>query len=217
MKRIIAEFDDHGVYVYQAFKTKTVQAAVRAGRFQVGFNRNRMTWIKPSFAWMLHRSDYATKKRQEAIARVKISHEGFLAILSQSIPTQYNPQRFDRESTWRRKLDLTDVRHQWDPDRDSLRNFNGQRAIQIGLSGAAVHSYVDHWILSIEDVTPLAREIVYAICQRTVLPQTPDKRPYPVDDKLALILGMSEQLENTRNYKTAWNNRVVSVPNPVAS
>jgi len=31
-------------------------AAVRAGTFVAPFSRDRMTWIKPSFGWMMHRS-----------------------------------------------------------------------------------------------------------------------------------------------------------------
>jgi hypothetical protein len=51
-----------------------------------------MTWIKPSFGWMLYRSGYATKHRQESILKIKLTHQGFQEILFQAIPTS-----FDRE------------------------------------------------------------------------------------------------------------------------
>ena len=34
------------------------EAAVRAGTFVPAFSRDGMTWIKPSFGWMMHRSGW---------------------------------------------------------------------------------------------------------------------------------------------------------------
>src|SRR5215218_4576696 len=96
-KRIFAGFDDHGVWVYQAFRPSTVHEAVHLQTFGKGFSLDRMTWIKPSFGWMLHRSAYATKHRQEAIARIKLRHDGFLAILRQGVPTSFDPALFPSE------------------------------------------------------------------------------------------------------------------------
>ena len=76
-QRIYAHYDDQGIFVYQAYKPSIVKAALEKGTFGAGFNRERMTWIKPSFAWMLYRSGYATKTRQEAILKIKLTHEGF--------------------------------------------------------------------------------------------------------------------------------------------
>ena len=80
-RQIYAAYDDEGVYVYQAFKPSIVKAALDKGTFGAGFNMERMTWIKPSFGWILYRSGYATKTRQEAILKIKLTHEGFLKIL----------------------------------------------------------------------------------------------------------------------------------------
>ena len=80
--RVLAAYDEKGVFVYQAFHTETVAVAAAKGTFGKGFSLDRMTWIKPSFGWMLHRSGYAGKHGQEAIARIHLSHDGFLAILA---------------------------------------------------------------------------------------------------------------------------------------
>ena len=54
-----AEFDEEGVYVYQAFRDSIADYALAHGRFGgPDFNPARMTWIKPSFAWMLYRCGY---------------------------------------------------------------------------------------------------------------------------------------------------------------
>ena len=118
-KVIYATYDDEGIYVYQAFKPSTVQAALEKGTFGQGFSLDRMTWIKPSFGWMLYRSGNATKSRQEAILKIKLSHDGLLSILRQSVKTTYSPDLYASVDAWKRALDASDVRHQWDPDRRS--------------------------------------------------------------------------------------------------
>ena len=72
-RQILAAFDEGGLFVYQAFSPEIVEAAVERGTFNRGFNLDRMTWIKPSFGWMLYRSGYAGKHRQERIARIRLS------------------------------------------------------------------------------------------------------------------------------------------------
>ena len=70
----IGEYDDEGVYVYQAFKKEIGEYAVENQTF-IGsdFKTERMTWIKPSFGWMLYRSRYGTKAGQTHILKIKIS------------------------------------------------------------------------------------------------------------------------------------------------
>jgi hypothetical protein len=183
-REVRAAFDEGGVFVYQAFKPSIVEAALRRGTFAEGFNRERMTWIKPSFGWMLYRSGCATKHRQEGILKIKVSHEGFRTILSRAVPTSHDRQRFPSVHEWRAALDRCEVRVQWDPDRDlSLRKLE-RRAIQLGLSGQTVQQYVDEWILGLEDVTPLARAVHTAIQQRLPLPEVPAETIYPLDEEL---------------------------------
>ena len=131
-RRIYAAYDDEGIYVYQAFKPTIVAAALEKGTFGQGFNMERMTWIKPSFAWMLYRSGYATKTRQEAILKIKLTHEGFLTILSESVETTYNPHVHDSNDYWRLALKKSKVRHQWDPERNlKLEKHPTRRAIKV--------------------------------------------------------------------------------------
>jgi hypothetical protein len=119
-KQILAAYDDEGVFVYQAFK--------------------------PSFGWMLHRSEYATAVRQERILKIKLRHDGFLTILRRGVPTSYDRNRFASEHKWRRALDETDVRIQWDPDRSLRRVKLERRAIQLGMGGETVRQYVQEWM-----------------------------------------------------------------------
>jgi hypothetical protein len=132
-KRVLAAFDRRGVFVYQAFRTATVAEAASKGTFGQGFSLDRMTWIKPSFGWMMHRSGYAGKHRQEAIARIHLSHDGFLTILRQAVPTLYSNSLFPDTAAWHDALSRSDVRCQWDPDRDLFGRKLERRAIQLGI------------------------------------------------------------------------------------
>lgn len=192
-KQIYAAYDDEGLYIYQAFKPKTVANAVAKGTFGAGFNTNRLTWIKPSFAWVLQRTQYATKHRMNAIARIKLSHEGWLHVLEQAVPTQFDPNRYENEEEWQQALETAIVIHQWDPE----RNLTGQKldraAIQIGMRSEVLSlKYINEWILGIEDVTDLAHEIG-AVARDTnpTLPEVPEERIYPISENLQLLLGCS--------------------------
>lgn len=187
---IIAQHDAEGLFVYQAFRPTIVKEAVRLGTFGKGFNYDRMTWIKPSFGWMLYRSGYATKHRQEAILKIKLSHDGVLALLRRSIATSYDRRLFGSESEWSHALRRTDVRHQWDPDRDWSLHPLERRAIQIGLEGEAVRLYVGA-ILHLEDVTALAHVCRDAAARRLDRPaEYPEEKEYPVPEDVRKILGM---------------------------
>lgn len=193
IRQIRAAYDDAGIYVYQAFTPAIVQAALAKGTFGAGFGLDRMTWIKPSLGWMLYRCGYATKPNQEAVLKIKLSHDGWLTILRRSVESSYNPQVYADEADWKRALSRSEVRHQWDPD----RRLNGGRlerhAIQVGLRGATVHSYVDEWIIGLEDVTDLAHALQAAVQGKHSLPDVPEERLYPVDADLQQSLGVSSE------------------------
>lgn len=192
IRQIYAAYDETGVYVYQAFRPETVQAALKKGTFGAGFNMERMTWIKPSFAWMLYRSGYATKLRQEAILKIKLAHEGFLTILRESVETAYNPHIYEDEAAWRSALHNSTVRHQWDPERYlNLGKHPERRAIQIGIQGWVVERYVNEWIIGLEEVTALAHAVKNAKEKNHLFPLAPEERLYPVDANLEQQLGIT--------------------------
>jgi hypothetical protein len=182
-RRVLAAFDDEGVWVYQAFRPSTVSAAVAKGTFGQGFGLDRMTWIKPSFGWMLHRSNYASSKRQEAIARIKIRRGGFDEILRSGVLTSFDPAIHESQERWARALRATEVHVQWDPDRDLVGLPLARRAIQLGLRGSMVKRYVDEWIVSVVDVTPIAKAVQSAAQTRSIMPDTPLEFEYPVDEE----------------------------------
>ncbi len=188
-RKILANFDNEGIIVYQAFNPSIAKEAVRLGTFGKGFSLERMTWIKPSFGWMLYRSGYATKHNQERILKIKLSHEGFHTILSQGIPTTFEPSLFETDLDWQLILQRGEVRYQWDPARDLRLRRLDHRALQLGIRGSIVRNYVNQWILGIEDVTELAHAIKAAIeSKQKQLPLVPEERVYEVSPQIQQTL-----------------------------
>jgi hypothetical protein len=197
-RQIFAEFDSEGIFVYQAYKPSIANEAVQNGTFGKGFNLERMTWIKPSLGWMLYRSGYATKHRQERILKIKLSHEGFQTILSKGVPTSFDSHIFTSQEEWRRTLEHSEVRYQWDPDRDLWLRRLERRAIQLGIRGSVVREYVTTWILRIEDVTELSHAIKVAVesGQNEIL-AAHEEHVYEVSEEIKKNLGMIKALNTS--------------------
>jgi hypothetical protein len=190
-ERIIrAAFTDKTVRVYQAYRTEIAIAALEAGRFVPPFKMGRMTWIKPSFNWMMYRSGYATKPGQEFILGIDITRAGFEWALENALLSSFNAAAHDSPEQWASALATKCVRVQWDPERDwRLNVIEDVRAIQIGLSGEAVKRYVSEWIVDIKDVTPMARKLAEAAATGIHPQNAPDlfERPYPLNSRYDYI------------------------------
>jgi len=143
-----------------------------------------MTWIKPSFNWMMYRSGYGTKPGQEVVLGIDITREGFEWALKNAVLSKFTPSVHASPEKWQNLLTARPVRIQWDPERDwRLQRIEGVRAIQIGLSGEAVERYVNQWLVRVEDVTPLARMVAAAVKSGTPPSPLPSAAecPYPLD------------------------------------
>jgi hypothetical protein len=182
------------VRVYQAFSPAIAEAAVAARTFVAPFRRGRMTWIKPSFLWMMYRSGYATKPDQERILAVDLSHEGLREALSSACLSHHDPDVYPDSATWQRALKAAPVRVQWDPERSLRLGPLEWRAIQIGLEREAVDAYLDRWIVAVTDLTPLAREVHAAVergdevAARALLPL---ETPYELPEAIRKRIGAS--------------------------
>lgn len=66
-ERIIrALYDEDTITIYQAFNEQIAKSALEHQTFvSPPFKMERMTWIKPSFLWMMYRSGWATKDNRE--------------------------------------------------------------------------------------------------------------------------------------------------------
>ncbi|MFC9035750.1 DUF4291 domain-containing protein [[Kitasatospora] papulosa] len=156
---IRARHTDSTVTVYQAYRPAIGLAAARDGRFPSEWKRDRMTWIKPSFLWMMYRCGWGAKEGQETVLAVEISREGFGWALENAELSHYVRGVHADRTTWQRDLRRSPTRVQWDPERDLHLNALPHRSLQLGLSGEAARRYADEWLVSVTDVTPLAHEI----------------------------------------------------------
>lgn len=192
-RAIRADYDDQSIVVYQAYRPEIAEAALRAGRFVEPFSVNRMTWIKPSFLWMMERCGWASRPGQERALAIRISRAGWEEALGQATLTTFAPALYGDYDGWRRSLEAAPVRVQWDPERDLRGKPQEQRSIQVGISRTLVPRYVNDWTLEIRDITPLAhtlRRLLDAGRADEARQRLPRERLYPVPATLARRLGM---------------------------
>lgn len=157
--QIRARHTDSTVTVYQAYRPQIGLAAARDGRFPEVWSRSRMTWVKPSFLWMMYRCGWARKEGQETVLAVEIRREGFEWALRNACLSHHVAGLHGERAEWKRQLKTAPARVQWDPERDLRLAPLPHRSLQLGLGGEAVARYADEWIVGIEDVTGLAREV----------------------------------------------------------
>lgn len=194
---IRAEFDRETLVIYQAYTSAIADAALAAQRFIAPFSFQRMTWIKPSFLWLMHRSNWGQKSGQERILAVRIKRSGWERALSLAVLTSFEPSVFSSPEGWRQQFAKALVHLQWDPER-SLRGAGlPYGSIQVGLSRHIIREYVEEWITGIQDFTPRVRKI-YDLLQRgqadKVKRHLPPERIYPIGSELARRILIEEIL-----------------------
>ncbi|MEV5954156.1 DUF4291 domain-containing protein [Streptomyces sp. NPDC051987] len=184
---IRATYGPSTITVYQAYSPQLGLPAAREGRFPTTWKRDRMTWIKPSFLWMMYRCGWGAKEGQETVLAVEISRDGFEWALRNACLSSYVRGVHPDRAAWQRQLKRAPARVQWDPERDLHLQPLPYRSLQLGLSGEATRRYADEWTVTIRDVTPLAHEIHALVAVGDLASATrllPQERPYPADDEL---------------------------------
>ncbi|GAB2811998.1 DUF4291 domain-containing protein [Actinocorallia aurea] len=181
---IRADYDKETIVVYQAYGAPIADAALRAGAFVPPFSRTRMTWIKPSFLWLMARSGWGRKPGQERILGVRITREGWESALRRAVLTSPAKQVHGDSEEWRRALRDADVRVQWDPERSLRGGKLEARSIQVGVSRQAIGEYADAWVREIVDLAPLTRRVHRLVVDgrhREAQALLPPARPYPFE------------------------------------
>ncbi|WP_281180892.1 DUF4291 domain-containing protein [Chondromyces crocatus] len=194
-RALLAQHDETSVIVYQAYHPRIGRAAASTGRFGEGWSRTRMSWIKPSFLWMMFRSGWGTKQDQEVVLAIRMKREGFDWILKEAVHSSYAAEVYGTREAWASAVRRSDVRLQWDPDHAPGGAKVERRAIQLGLRGQALAHFADEWIVGLEDISGFVAE------QRRHAQEgdfarlvTPREKVYPVmDPAVARKLGLKEQ------------------------
>ncbi|EON97607.1 putative atp-dependent rna helicase dhx8 protein [Phaeoacremonium minimum UCRPA7] len=194
-REIRAAYDSKTITVYQAYKAEIADPAVSEQKLHASplFKPSRMTWIKPSWAWMLYRAGYSYKDRgQERILALHMKHEHFIELLEHGalahknadLPINTSMDAGESESLERlRKFAEAEleggnsaqqietdgkpqVRVQWDPERTIRLEKLPHRSIQIGIPAALSSKWTETMIVRIEDVTEKARELKKLLDER---------------------------------------------------
>ncbi|MBS2549890.1 DUF4291 domain-containing protein [Catenulispora sp. NL8] len=191
--QVRADCDRTSIVVYQAYRAEIADAAVRAQRFVAPFSLSRMTWIKPSFLWMMGRCGWARKPGQERVLAVRITRAGWEKALSQAVLTSYESGVYADRADWERQIKHATVNVQWDPERTLSGAVLDARSIQVGLSRHIVAEYVEDWTTEIRDITPTVRKMAELIKEGRkdrAAEHLPKERPYEVPVEIARRLGM---------------------------
>ncbi|KAL8828414.1 MAG: hypothetical protein Q9170_006613 [Blastenia crenularia] len=195
-RQIRAKYDASTITVYQAYSAAIAIPAVKEQKLNASatFKSDRMTWIKPSWSWMMYRSGYSFKDpNQSHILAIKMTHQNFRNLLSLATVAGHEKVMTAEEKA-------KPVRVQWDPERSVSMEVLPYRSIQIGISGEVGRKWVEEWISGIEDVTDMARKLKNAVDKGEVQGSgdeelvsrglVPRERVYGVNEELREVLEM---------------------------
>ena len=191
LNAVRADFNSSSIVVYQAYNDAIADAALEANHFVPPFSSGRMTWIKPSFLWLMERSNWGQKANQTRILKVRMSRVGWDEALSLGVLTSFEAGVHASPTAWRKEFEAAPVHVQWDPERSPRGADVGINSIQVGLGRAIIERFIRDWTTDISDLTPLVRRIHtlqtkgHTDAARRLLP--PEK-PYVVEPMTALRL-----------------------------
>ena len=158
-KEIRAVYTDETIRVYQAYNKTIAEEAVKNGTFGAHFSMTRMTWIKPSFLWMMYRCGWAQKENQEHVLAIDIKRTGFDKAVNSAVISTFSDDLGITKEEWQKQVKKSDVRVQWDPEKDIDGNNLPYRSLQLGLRGNAVNEYVHDWIVKVTDITDYVNDL----------------------------------------------------------
>ena len=154
-EHVLAHFDADTVVVYQAYRESTGRHAIAHG--QLGgpdFSFSRMSWIKPNFLWMMYRSGWGTKPGQEITLGLRIRRPFFDRLLRDAVESSFDAARHASHDAWKRAVEASDVRLQWDPDHAPDGAKLARRAVQLGLRGDALKALATRELVEVIDMSP---------------------------------------------------------------
>ncbi|AXT56036.1 DUF4291 domain-containing protein [Aquimarina sp. AD1] len=193
IQEIRADYDRETITMYQAYGKSIALPAIKNNKFESPFSFNRMTWIKPSYLWLMERSNWGTKSNQEYILGIKINKASWEKALSMGVLTDPDKTIYKSGALWDKEFRNAKVHIQWDPER-TLKGAKMQiRSIQVGIGRDLIKEYNEEWIQEINDLTPLTKKIrlllkdgKYKEAKRLV----PGEKTYEVPDDTKRRIGI---------------------------
>ena len=190
---IRADYDRDTIVVYQAYREEIGKRAAENKKFVPPFSYNRMTWIKPSFLWMMERCGYAQKAGQEVVLGIRIKRSSWEYALSQAVLTHPKEGVYKSGEEWSELIGQATVNVQWDPERSIRGGKLDYRSIQVGISRHLIEEYNNDWIVDIVNYTPMVDKI-YDLRKQGEYDKAkkllPKEKVYPVSEEIMKRLGM---------------------------
>lgn len=100
-REIRAIYNAETIRVYQAYNNIIADEAIMLNKFGNSFSMNRMTWIKPSFLWMMYRSGWATKQGQNRILAIDMDRIGFEEIVVNAVTSTFDDKLYSNIEEWK--------------------------------------------------------------------------------------------------------------------
>lgn len=72
-----------------------------------------MTWIKPSFLWMMYQCSWGTKADQERVLAIELARSGFEWALAHACLSHFDASIHASHDAWQAELRRAPVRVQW--------------------------------------------------------------------------------------------------------
>lgn len=203
--QIRANYDRDTIVMYQAYSDAIADPAIKEQRFHSPFSLTRMTWIKPSFFWLMHRSNWAQKANQTRILAVHIKRASWEKALSLGVLT--SPERHIHGSgeNWEQLFNKAIVHVQWDTERSQKGAALNYFSIQVGLSRHIIQEFVDEWVVKIDDFTPLVHKLnkLRRTGDKNFSKYLPTEKLYPVPEGIGehLMINCVPQLRRKKSKK----------------
>jgi hypothetical protein len=191
---IRADYDRDTIVIYQAYAAVIALPALAKQRFVPPFSFGRMTWIKPSFLWLMHRSNWGRKSGQEHTLAVRITRAGWERALSLGVLTTPEATIFPTRSQWERQFREATVHIQWDPERSLRGGSLPHGSIQVGLSRHIIREFVETWVVAIEDFTQRdakIRGLLQSGNATAAQRQLPPEKVYSVSPEIGRRIGIT--------------------------
>lgn len=184
---IRADYDEETIVIYQAYPLTIADPAIKEQRFVSPFSFCRMTWIKPSFLWLMHRSHWGHKSGQERTLAVRIRRSGWDKALSLGVLTHPEQSVYPIPGEWDEKFKNAQVHIQWETERTLRGDTLNHDSLQVGISRHLIREFVDEWIVSIQDVSQTVVKIHQLLKtghEKNAKRLLPPERVYPVDPQI---------------------------------
>ncbi len=158
-QEIRADYNNETITVYQAYNEVIALPAIENNRFEAPFSFNRMTWVKPSYLWLMERSNWGTKSNQDYILGIKIKRDCWEKALAIGVLTSPDKLVYANGLEWEKQFKKAKIHIQWDPERNIRGAKLQERSIQVGVSRFLIEEYNNEWIEEIVDLTALTKKM----------------------------------------------------------